>query len=112
MQIRKPINQHRSQPRCLKRRVVFLACPNTQIVDFAGPAEIFARTASVLAGRSTAEAGYSIELVSTSGETLTTSCGISLVSHGHYKQVHGTVDTLLVVGGPDLATVVPDPAAL
>ena len=89
-----------------------MACPNTQIIDLAGPAEVFARTASVLAGRPTSETGYRVELISTARKLLTTSCGISLVSHARYEQVHGTIDTLLVVGGPDMAGAVHDPAVL
>jgi transcriptional regulator GlxA family with amidase domain len=92
--------------------VVLLAGPNTQIVDLAGPAEVFARTAAVLAGRPTAGAGYRLEVVSTTGGMVTTSCGISFVSHGRYDRLHGAIDTLLIVGGPDLPTATPDPAVV
>jgi transcriptional regulator GlxA family with amidase domain len=83
-----------------KRRVVLLACPNTQILDAAGPAEVFARAAGVLSSRNVADPGYRIELVSTGETVVTTSSGISLLSHQPMDGVKGSIDTLLVVGGP------------
>ena len=98
--VRKTRAGRRGGSASLKRRVVLLACPNTQILDAAGPAEVFARAGAVLSLRNHADPGYRIELVSTGAKTVTTSAGISLVSHQPIEEVKGSIDTLLDVGGP------------
>jgi transcriptional regulator GlxA family with amidase domain len=83
------------------RRVVFLAPPSLQILDVTGPAEIFARTASVRdrLGLPTVEP-YAVELISTQNETsVSTSSGLTLSPALPYTALRGPIDTLLVAGG-------------
>jgi transcriptional regulator GlxA family with amidase domain len=99
-------------PEKAKRQVVLLACPEAQILDVAGPAEVFARTAAVLSSRRSENAGYRVRLLSTGENAITTSSGISLVSHGAIGRIHGRIDTLLVVGGPNMPSRKADPAVV
>jgi transcriptional regulator GlxA family with amidase domain len=93
-------------------RIVLLAGPGTQILDVAGPAEVFGRVERVLGARPGRRRGYDVVLVSTESERVSTSCGIPLVSHRRYRDLRGPVDTLLIAGGPDTATRTHDPGIL
>lgn len=76
-----------------------LGVPPVQGVDVMGPLEAFAMASRTHAGRKKPPA-YQIELVSSSPEpAIATSSGVSLLAHGHYRDVRGAVDTLLVAGG-------------
>jgi transcriptional regulator GlxA family with amidase domain len=93
------------------RRVLLLAPEPVQILDVAGPAEVFARAGSV-AGPRGAEGGYSVELVSTVEPHLVAStCGLRYAAGAHYTRVRGRVDTLLVMGG-DVRAAARDPKLL
>ena len=85
----------------LSRRVVFLAPRSLQILDVAGPAEIFGRTEAVLRRLNLpVVGGYRVELASVdSGTAVQSSCGLSLSPSVFYKQIEGSIDTLLVAGG-------------
>jgi transcriptional regulator GlxA family with amidase domain len=81
-----------------KRRVVLLAAPDSQILDIAGPAEIFTRTARLLSGQKS-RFQYQVELASIKEHLVPTSCGLSLPAHTNFARLRGPIDTLLVVGG-------------
>jgi transcriptional regulator GlxA family with amidase domain len=72
----------------VQRRVILVAPEAVQILDVAGPAEVFAR------------AGYAVELIS-SGRlgVVAASCGLTYAATRHYTRVRGRVDTMLVLGG-------------
>lgn len=83
------------------RRIVFLAVPPIQLLDLAGPYEIFSRAGRTPSRRvSTALGRYRVEVVSTGREALmTSSCALGVAAQGYYRDLRGPVDTLLVVGG-------------
>lgn len=85
------------------KRVVVAAYPGAENLDVAGPCAVFSSLEEIR-GESAALAritGYAVEVISTGREPqIRTSCGISLVSAGCYADLRGSVDTLLVVGGP------------
>lgn len=83
------------------RRILLLASPGTQILDVVGPFQIFARATELFAGQHPGSPPiYSVEVVSTSGETgLVTSCGLRIEGHRTFRRVRGEIDTLLVAGG-------------
>jgi transcriptional regulator GlxA family with amidase domain len=56
--------------------------------------------------------GYRVRLASTGEELVTTSSGISLVSHCAIGEISGRIDTLLVVGGPGMPSQSPDSAVV
>jgi transcriptional regulator GlxA family with amidase domain len=78
------------------RRVWILAFPDAQLLDVAGPWEVFA-----LANRVGAPSAprYALTLVAPSRGTIGTSGGLSLVAQRSLARATGPVDTLLVAGG-------------
>ena len=82
-------------------RVAILAPEEPEILDIAGPFEVFV-TASWF--YRAAHAGspdlYSVELISgTNGTAMRTSCGLELSAASSFRSFDGTPDTLLVAGG-------------
>ncbi len=83
------------------RIVVFLAAPNTQILDVAGPFQIFVRAAELF-GREhpTRKVPYNVVLASTTqSRSVTTNCGLVLNGSKSFRSLRGPIDTLLVAGG-------------
>lgn len=88
----------------MERSVAVLALPGVQLLDVAGPLDVFAE-ANVQAGF----AAYRLALVGTAPSAIETSSGRRLLA----DSVAGdgdSFDTLLVAGGPGLPTRAPDPA--
>ena len=95
----------------LVRRVVLVAPVGLQILDVAGPAEVFARTEAVLGRLNMPIVGtYRVELASIRDEVaVPTSCGLSLSPSVFYKDLQGPIDTLLVAGGRGVEEAAKDP---
>lgn len=86
------------------KRIVFLAAPDTQIVDVAGPFQVFVRAAELF-GREhpSVPSPYAVELASTNASRMIrTNCGLRLQAHRTYHSLRGSIDTLLVAGGSGL----------
>src|SRR6185436_5433342 len=78
--------------RRMLKRVVLLAPEPVQILDVAGPAEVFGRTARVLRHMGERGDGYSVELLSiTRPRSVASSCGLRYVSAGRYRELRGSV---------------------
>lgn len=88
------------------RTIVFLAAPNSQILDVAGPFQIFVRAAELFVQEYPArKAPYSVVLASTTrGKSVTTNCGLTLTGSETFRTLRGPIDTLLVAGGSGLET--------
>jgi transcriptional regulator GlxA family with amidase domain len=83
------------------RRILLVVAPGAEILDLVGPFQVFA-TANSLHQRqhSQAAAIYRLEVVACSAHTsFTTNCGLQMVAHRSFRDVHGEIDTLLVAGG-------------
>jgi transcriptional regulator GlxA family with amidase domain len=82
---------------------VFLVAGNgTQILDVAGPAEVFSRCERLMrATRPGAPAAYELRLIASNRGTplIETTTGITLTCHLSYDRARETPDTLLVAGG-------------
>jgi transcriptional regulator GlxA family with amidase domain len=89
------------------RRVVVVCVPDAQLLDNAGPAQVFA-TAAELAP---AGAGYAISLVSRAGGVIATSSGIGIATVP-WSTVRGPIDTVVVAGGPGTRAALTDRALL
>ncbi|MEL7058395.1 MAG: helix-turn-helix domain-containing protein [Acidobacteriota bacterium] len=90
-----PGPEHRGRP------IVALLFPGIELLDFAGPSEVF-HLANLAANQRTPGAGYQYQLRCLSlGETLRipTTAGIELVAHGVAEEHDGEIDTLLIPGG-------------
>lgn len=84
----------------VRRRILFLGAPQSQILDLVGPFQVFTRASEILARSHPNEPPlYSIEVVTTERGMLLTSCGLRLQAHRTFKQVRSSADTLLIVGG-------------
>jgi len=82
------------------RRIVFVAGPGTEILDLAGPLQVFARASDIYRQNNSGAPIYSIEVVSVSpGRSLTANCGLRFHADKTFRQLRGKIDTLLVAGG-------------
>lgn len=79
------------------RRVEILAFPGVQLLDVAGPLQVFA-TANDLAHRCGAPAPYALAVVAARGPGVETSAGLSILA-GPLPEPESEVDTFLVAGG-------------
>jgi transcriptional regulator GlxA family with amidase domain len=83
------------------RRIALLAYPHVDLLDVAGPSEVFGAAGRALAavGRP-GEAGYSVQVLSNSRElAVETDSAVALLAHRSYRELRGPVNTLLVAGG-------------
>jgi transcriptional regulator GlxA family with amidase domain len=83
------------------RTVVFLAAPSTQILDVAGPFQIFVRASELFVQECPArKAPYNVLLASTTRRrSVATNCGLVLTGTTTFRTLRGPIDTLLVAGG-------------
>jgi len=81
--------------------IVFLAAPGTQILDVAGPFQIFVRAAELFVHEHRHEkAPYKVLMASTAKRrSVVTNCGLVLTGAETFRTFSGPVDTLLVAGG-------------
>lgn len=87
-----------------RRRVVLVAFPDVQILDVAGPSEVFS-----LADRDAGESAYSLELVAPDPGEITASSGLRLAANGAVDACRGPIDTLVVAGGRGVQAAARDP---
>src|ERR1700720_87541 len=92
-------NKEQIQPRT--RRVLLIAGPGTEILDLAGPLQVFARAAEMFGKQNPGPLPiYSVEVITTSSRTsVMTNCGLRITAHKTFREVRGEIDTLLVAGG-------------
>ena len=85
------------------RRIVVLAFPGAQTLDFAGPLEVLAAAERLRPG------SYTRELVSPGGQPFATSSELKVAPDGALADVRGAVDTLLVAGGSGVRAAAREP---
>ncbi len=95
-------------PPSVTRTVEVLAFPSVQLLDVAGPIQVFA-TANDLAAESGGPPPYRVEIVTRDGEAATASAGITLAARP-LSPVRRPVDTLLIPGGPGTGAAASDAA--
>lgn len=83
------------------KTIVFLAAPDTQILDVAGPFQVFVRAAEIFVREHpTQKAPYQVLLASsTRRKSVSTNCGLILTGTDTFRTLRGPIDTLLVAGG-------------
>lgn len=86
------------------RRIVLLAFPGAQTLDFVGPLEVFSTAERLRPG------SYSTEVVAPAGKPLTTSSGLSVAPDRSTAACRGPIDTLVVAGGTGVREAVGDAA--
>ncbi|MFI7124448.1 GlxA family transcriptional regulator [Nonomuraea sp. NPDC050153] len=77
----------------MQRRVLIIVFPGFQLLDLAGPADVFA-TAALLAPQD----GYRVEVAAVRGGPVTAGNGVTVTASA-LGEVTGPVDTLMVAGG-------------
>jgi transcriptional regulator GlxA family with amidase domain len=78
-------------------RIAILAFPRFQLLDVAGPADVFAEAARQL-GQAQA---YQVQMLSAGSGPLRSSCGLRMAVDATVATQRGAIDTLLVAGSPD-----------
>ncbi len=83
------------------KTIVFLAAPDTQILDVGGPYQIFVRAAEIyIRENRSRKMPYEVQLLScTSQRSVETNCGLVLAKAESFCNLKGASDTLLVAGG-------------
>lgn len=92
-------NKSSLEPRT--RRIVFVAGPGVEILDLVGPLQVFAR-ASEMHTRENPGAPpiYSVEVATiSSSRCLIANCGLRITADRTFRELRGSIDTLLVAGG-------------
>lgn len=90
MAIRKPNTR-------ITKRIVVLVVPPIEELDLVGPVQVLSTASRLLAGQTPP---YQIEVVTTSRDlTIAGESGLSLNAKAHYLDVHGAIDSLLLVSG-------------
>jgi transcriptional regulator GlxA family with amidase domain len=86
------------------KTIVFLAAPGSQILDVAGPFQIFVRAAELfLRDHPSHKSPYTVVLASTTRrKPVLTNCGLVLTGSETFRSLRFPVDTLLVAGGSGL----------
>ncbi len=84
------------------RRIVLLAFPGAQTLDFTGPLEVFSMAERLSPG------SYSTEVVAPGGRPFSTSSGLNVTPDGAVAGCRGGIDTLVVAGGTGVRDAVRD----
>ena len=90
-----------------RRRIVVLTVADAQLLDVAGPAQVFA-TADEMGSPA---GGYSLTVVSPTGGVVATSSGIAIAT-APPAAARGPIDTLVIAGGPGARAAVADRALI
>ena len=85
-------------------RIAILAFPRFQLLDVAGPADVFNEAARQL-GKPRA---YEVQVIATQEGLLQSSGGLRLAVDATVATQRGAIDTLLVAGSPDIADMASD----
>lgn len=96
-------------PTSRPRKIVVLTFPGVQMLDVTGPVEVFS-IANRLA--ESAPPRYDVQIVAPSAGAVTASSGLAIVAHQGIGKVAGSIDTLLIAGGPGVSAARRDPALI
>jgi transcriptional regulator GlxA family with amidase domain len=84
----------------MSRTIAVVAYPGVEILDVAGPLEVFAAAGEVMVRKGrVAESPYRVQVLAPQAGPLQSQSGIGLVADRALGRVSGGIDTLLVAGG-------------
>lgn len=89
------------------RVVEFLAFPSVQVLDVAGPLQVFA-SANDIVGEAAGTVPYAASVVAQGGQGVIASAGLGLAA-GPLPSIDAELDTLMVAGGPGVQAAARDP---
>jgi transcriptional regulator GlxA family with amidase domain len=78
-----------------ERRIVLVGYPGAELLDIAGPGDVFAAARRLAPGR----AEYRVELAAARAGRVVTGSGLALVATRSIATLRGPIDTLVVAGG-------------
>lgn len=87
-----------NSPRRAARLIEILAFPSAQLLDVAGPLQVFA-TANEHVARTGGEPPYLLCVVAKAGQVVTVSAGLGIATES-LPRIGAPLDTLIVAGGP------------
>lgn len=93
-------------------RIALFAYPDVQALDLSGPLEMFAKATRVLRDEGRPHPGYSLTLVGTHTGPITASSGFRFLPDVTFRNLRGDVDTLFVLGGRGVNSLLCDRAVL
>ena len=93
-------------------RVAFFVYPGIQALDLSGPLELFARATRLLRDERKSHPGYAPVVVGMEPGPIAGSSGFRFLPDTTYPEVRTGIDTLLVVGGIGVDSVIDDPLVL
>ncbi len=94
------------------RLIAIVAYQGVQSLDVTGPLEVFAGAQRLVEATGRRDRGYQVQVLSRDGRPLLTSSGLSLTPHARLPRAPGSIDTLIVAGGPGHAEAADDAALL
>jgi transcriptional regulator GlxA family with amidase domain len=89
----------RAMSRSEPRRIVFVTYPQVQSLDVTGPLEVFAGAQRLLEADTSSNPGYELCTLSSDGQPLRTSSGLTLIPDFSLSNAPEEIDTLIVAGG-------------
>ena len=80
---------------------MFVAGPGVEILDLVGPLQVFARASEMYARQNPGSPPiYLVEVATvSSSRSLIANCGLCITADKTFREVRGTIDTLLIAGG-------------
>ncbi|MNR84404.1 HTH-type transcriptional regulator CdhR [compost metagenome] len=87
-------------------QVAVLAFPGVQLLDIAGPADVFMEAARQLGD----PRAYRVQIIGTESGPFKSSSGLNVTPDATLQNFRGSIDTLLVAGSPDTDVITADSA--
>lgn len=94
------------------KRVALLVFPDTNLLDAAGPAQVFQTAAEQLHEKAGVDAAYRVELLSREGGLVRSSPGVELMTRSLAEVEPRAFDTVLISGGHGATDAAEDPRLL
>jgi transcriptional regulator GlxA family with amidase domain len=94
------------------RLIAIVIYPGVQSLDLTGPLEVFAGAQRLIDATSLDERGYELRVLSSDGQPLQTSSGLTVTPHAPLIASPRPIDTLIVAGGAGHADAAQDQALL
>lgn len=107
-----PLKNNSPQVSLAKNQTVsFVVYDGIEIIDLTGPMDVFAIASTVLQESGVAQSpAYSIQVVAAEPGPVTASCGLDIIADCAYGDIQDGIDTLMIVGTPEVDCLLCDPA--
>lgn len=93
------------------RRIAFVAFDGMEIIDLTGPMDVFAYADQGLRLMGLSEdAVYPTQVLAKQPGPVTTGCGLRILADGAYGEIRDDIDTLIILGTPNVKALFADPS--